>query len=202
MHQLFVIVRGEVEAAVLAVDEVPEQRIGERRRELQVGAAPAGLQQLDQPIEQEGVVVEVRGEARLTVLVDGEQSTVAQQLLADEIHGARRGVCEVGPAEHASRDRHARDRQAVPRREDFLVASRPDARIALRQQDLARFGQAAQHFARIDVELGRDFLLRAIGVQVPLAFEVRRTRPARSAVRKLRRQERARSARTSAASQT
>ena len=114
MHQLFVIVRGEEEAAVLAVAEVLEQRIGERHCELQVGAAPAGLQQLEQGVEQEGVVVEVRGEARLTVLVNGEQSTVAQQLLTDEIDGARRGLGEVRPAEHARRHGHAGDRQAVP----------------------------------------------------------------------------------------
>ena len=84
------IVCGEVEATVLAVREMREQRVGERDGELQVDAAPARLQQLDQSVEQECVVVEIRGESRLAVLVDCEQASVAPQVIADEIDGACR----------------------------------------------------------------------------------------------------------------
>ena len=83
------IVGSEVETAVLAIAEVLEQGIGERNCELQVGAAPACLQQLEQRVEQERVVVQIRGEARLAILMDGELAAIAEQVLADEIHRTR-----------------------------------------------------------------------------------------------------------------
>ena len=44
-----------------------------------------------------------------------------------------------------------------------IFSSRPGQMRALRfgSRMLARFGQAPPHFARVDAELGRDFLLRS-----------------------------------------
>ena len=129
VDQRFVIVGGEVEAAALVL-EMREQRVDELAREVEVAAAPAALQQLEQAVREERVVVEIRREARAAVLVRRLEAAAAPELGADEIHGARRGVGEVGACERARGAREPRDHQSVPRDEHLLVAARPDALLA------------------------------------------------------------------------
>ena len=73
VQQRFVIVGGEVEATRFGVLEVLEQDLGQVDGEGQVGAAPAGFEQVEQSGQQEGVVVEIRRKAGASILVHGEQ---------------------------------------------------------------------------------------------------------------------------------
>ncbi len=116
------IVGGEVEAAALVL-EMREQRVDELAREVEVAAAPAALQQLEQAVREERVVVEIRREPRAAVLVRGLEAAAAPELGADEIHGARRGFGEVGACERA---RGARKPAIInPFHETSTFSSRP-----------------------------------------------------------------------------
>ena len=175
---------GREEEAAARIREVREQHVGELAREGEVAVAPAALQQLDQPPREERVVVEIGRETRAAVLVRGLETPVLPQLRADEIDGARRGCGEVRPVEHARGARHAGDHQAVPRHQQLLVAARPDALLACREQLAARgFERLARAFG---VEAQRRCgLVGLLGdVEVPvLAFEVRGRREAEDALR-------------------
>ncbi len=66
MDQCLVIIGGEVEATALMVGKATQQRFGQFNGPMQIGTAPAGLQQLQQAGEQVGMVIQIRGELRVT----------------------------------------------------------------------------------------------------------------------------------------
>ena len=76
---------GEEEAALFRVLEPGQQDLGQLQRQVKVLAPPAGLQQLQQGIDQVRIVVQVGVEVGLAVLVGGEQAPVPPQGGADEV---------------------------------------------------------------------------------------------------------------------
>src|SRR5262249_34883440 len=124
------VVRGEVEAAVLAILEVCEQHFRELDGECEIRASPATLQQLEHSVEEEGVVVEIGREACAPVLVRREQSTVLPECAADEVECVGCAGGETRPRDRTRRNGEAADCEPVPGSEDLLVASRPDAPVA------------------------------------------------------------------------
>ena len=105
MNERFVVGCGEEETARLGVLEAVQQRIREGARELEVAAAPARLQQLEQRLAEKRVIVEIRLQVGAPILVAGEQSTAAPQGAMDEIDCAGRGLREVRPVEQRGRRR-------------------------------------------------------------------------------------------------
>ncbi len=121
MDQRFVIVGREPEATVLAVLEMREQQLGNVTGKREVCAVPACLQQLEQRIEQEGMVVEISGEFRLAVLVAGQQPTVLYEIRADEVDGTGGGVDQLRAIQRPAGNGQAADGQRVPRRQLLLI---------------------------------------------------------------------------------
>ena len=85
-----VVVAREEEAAVLRVFELVQQNVGELARPRVVLDAKPRLHELEQRVEQERVIVEVRVEVRALALARGEQPAVAPRRAAQRVGSARR----------------------------------------------------------------------------------------------------------------
>jgi len=137
MNQRLVIVGREKEATVRILESV-EQDVHELADECHMRRVPAVSQKLYKSGREKRVVVEIRGESRAPILEAREQPSVLPHLSAHEVGCAACGVREIVPVQHACRHGHALDHQSVPGRQNLLVASGPDSRIAAREQFLAR----------------------------------------------------------------
>src|SRR5688572_5257693 len=114
MHELLVIVGGEVETAVLAIFEMLQQCVRKLYRKLQIGTAPACLQQLDQTIEQESMIIQICWEARATFFVRGQQAPLTPAVRANEVDRSTSDVRKIGARQSSCGDGHTADRQSVP----------------------------------------------------------------------------------------
>ena len=76
MNETLVVVRGEEEAAVLAVLEMIEHRVRERDDEFEIAGAPPRCKQREHAVGEAGVVVEIAVEPRAAVLEGGVQPAV------------------------------------------------------------------------------------------------------------------------------
>ena len=172
LDELLVVVRGEQEAAAVLVLEMRQQRLRHGHGKREVVVPPAELQHFQRGVEHEGMVVEVRGEARPAVLPRRLQPPVHHQLAAHEIHGALRGFGQRRVAQDSRRDRHAANHQPVPGRQHLLIAARPHARLAGREQLRAGARQPGPDLAPVQAAAGRELVDRHERMQMPAALEV------------------------------
>src|SRR6266850_4460039 len=163
VKEALVALAGEEEATCFRVLELRQQRLGQLGREGQILRREARLQELEQRRDEVRVVVQVSVEVRASVLVRGKQLAAAPHAVTDELERLSRGSDPFGPAEHAAGVRHAADGERVPGDEHLLVAPRPHALLARREELGAR-------------RFHQGLLLRwASDAQVPVPlFEVRR----------------------------
>ena len=129
-----VIVRGEKETAPPGVLEMVEQAVGEPAREFEVFAVPACLQELEDRIDQVGVVVEIRIESCLAVAAGRKQSTVTPVVLQQVAQCALGRIDPVGAVQQAPGSSHALDHQGIPAGQDLLVAPGPNPLVTFGQQ--------------------------------------------------------------------
>ena len=115
MNQLLVIHSGEKKSARVRVLEFRQQHIGQLPRELQIAAAPAGLQQLEQGVGKKRVVIEIGRQMRAAVLIGRQQSAVAPQPAVHEVNGGDRRIGQIGPVEHPCRYCERFDHESVRR---------------------------------------------------------------------------------------
>src|SRR5690606_36462792 len=127
------------EEAAAWVGEALEQRIEQRRRELEVGRTPAVLQELDERAGEERVIVEIGRKTRAAVLVHGVQAAVDEKLGANEVDGALRGGRELGARKPPRCWSGRADYEAVPRSDDLLVAAGRHA-LSARGKQLSAHG--------------------------------------------------------------
>ena len=114
------------------------------------------------------MIVEIGVQVRAAVLVCREQTPLLPQRAADEIDGMSRGVGEIRPMQHAGGDRESADRERVPRGQDLLVSTGPDAQRPRGEELCAgRFDQRGRRAARLVRSLER-----AAHAQVPAALEI------------------------------
>ena len=138
MVEMLVIVAREVEAAVLAVLELREQKFGDVACPVEILAAKSGLHELEQRIEEEGVIVEVCIEMGALPFACREQSPRAPRGRAQRIGRRQREIAEARLVERPCRPREARDRERIPRRQDLVVEAGPNALRTRREQCRAR----------------------------------------------------------------
>ena len=147
----------------------------ELAREREVRGAPAALEQLEQPVREKRIVVEISGEARAPVLVRGLEPAAAPELRANEVDRARRGCRELGLAEPA-RGR-ARARAIIsPFHDTSTFSSRPGhTRRSRAASSFARaFEQRCAASRGSEAERRGRLIRRRRDVQVPrLRLEVR-----------------------------
>src|SRR5688500_14227747 len=78
VNQLLVVV-GREEKTAARILEMRQEHVDELTRELQIGVAPAILEQLHESVREEGVVIEIRRQARTAVLTCRLQASVAPE---------------------------------------------------------------------------------------------------------------------------
>src|SRR5580698_458179 len=91
-----------------------EEHLHEIAGKVELVGTKAQLRELENRIDQVGVVIEVRVQMRAAVLVGRKQPAVAPQSIANEIEGARGGECEILAPEGARRDREVADHERIP----------------------------------------------------------------------------------------
>ncbi len=174
LDQGLVVGGGEEKAALFGVEELLQQHVRQRDGQIEIGPAPARLQQLQQCVEQQRVVVQVGVQVRVAVLVGRQQPAVAPQVAPDKVQRTLSGVQAIGAIQHPGGAGHALDHQRVPGCQDLLVPPRSHAPLPRRQQfGLGGLVQRARPRRR-QAQLGGNLRQAAIAVQVPLALEVGR----------------------------
>ena len=83
------VIGGKEEAPGIRVEKMIEHDFTEVDDPGEPGAVPARLQELQQPPRQEGVIIEISGEAGLALGADGQQTFVSPAVLAKERHRTR-----------------------------------------------------------------------------------------------------------------
>src|ERR1044071_2047386 len=107
--------------------------------------------EIQQTDRQEGVVVQVSQQLRLTVFIRVQQETLAKHLVKDKFHRPPRGVDTGGIPGNPDRGGQPGKRQTVPRGDNFIIAKRLDPLLPL----------GKKFFFGIDDQLFDDRRLRA-----------------------------------------
>jgi hypothetical protein len=88
--------RGEVKAAAFPILEMFQETIGETAGEIKEIERPCGFEEMQDGVEEEGVIVQVGVEMRPIVLAGGQQAAIAPKRAANEIQRAPGRVDIVG----------------------------------------------------------------------------------------------------------
>ena len=148
-YQRFMVVAGEEEATISRVLELLEHEVGQCAGEAQVGGAQqVALHDFEHAPSRERVVIEIGIEVRAADRVGGQQAAVAPQRRTNEVERAPRRLGPTRFAEYPRREGHAVDRQRVPGGQHLVVAARPHARLAQREQARAGAGDQRLAFGR------------------------------------------------------
>ena len=137
------------------------------------GGVEGGLVQIEERRDQKGVVGQVRRMARLAVHVSVQQPAVAGHLPEDQASGALRCLNIAGLVQDAPAVCQRRDHQAVPVRQDLVVAARTHAALAGPQQPRPGGGHPQTQLTFIRAQFGGDLSRRLLEVQdAPAVLEV------------------------------
>ncbi len=169
--QLLMITRRVEEAARLFIEEVGEGALEQPLRLAQPANLTARLVQVDQPLGQVGVVLQVGIEVRLPGPIGSQQAAVlARERRQDEVGGAFRRFDVSWVADHPVALGQRADHQAVPGGEDLVVQAGLHPVLAGRVHFGARLGQRPLKLVGADAEVRGDGLqrVRRVGYALPL----------------------------------
>ena len=142
-EQALVVIGGEEEASLVAVLEIGEHPLGQRFGFPQPSSVAGRLMKPEQAVDEEGVILQVRGELGLALAVRPEEASVGRaQLLEQEPGGFLGGLAIFLDLEGAVAVGVRGDHQAIPAGDDLVVEQGSGPFFPGRQQPGAERPQA------------------------------------------------------------